>query len=305
MVWHGQTSGSNLWTELTTVTVDTNAYVRLTVMADYTRDTQGAFGFQVWINKQLVTQPATWFKTASTNHNYLSSVELTGTGQVDDMVVDDYNSMLYRPIRTSAGAHGRVAPAGEFYVPVGASTNVAVVPDAYYKVGAVAVDGEAAGAPSVYTFTDVWDEHTLAAEFAERLTSSGVPELWLHGLNPLWTDNFEAHAKADTDGDGVPNEQEYVAGTDATNRLSVFAVSLAVSNGLPVVSFPTVPAGGFYGLGGVRRYALEAADDLSAGNWQGVAGLDNVPGSGRPVVYTNQLEGAGQRFFRGRVWLSP
>jgi hypothetical protein len=72
-----------------------------------------------------------------------------------------------------------------------------------------------------------------------------------------------------------------------------------------VISFPTVPAGGFYGLGGVRHYALEQADDLAPGIWQGVPGLADVPGQGQSVIYTNRFDASDRRFFRGRVWLEP
>jgi len=151
----------------------------------------------------------------------------------------------------------------------------------------------------------VADDHALSAGFAARLTASGVPEFWLNGLNPAWTDDFEAHALADSDGDGVPNGSEYVAGTDAGSTQSVFRLQFGASNGLFEVSFPTVSEGGFYGLGGLRRYALEQAGDLAAGDWQAVPGLGAVPGAGQRVSYTNRLDGAGSRFFRGRVWLEP
>ena len=73
---------------------------------------------------------------------------------------------------------------------------------------------------------------------------------------------------------------------------------------MSAVSFPTVPAGGFYGLGGTRRYALEqTTNNLSAQNWKDVTGFDNVAGTGQPFTYTNQLDAAAMRFFRGRVWL--
>ncbi len=305
MVWHGLAGGTNRWTELPDVAVATNTFMRLTLEADYARDGQGSFGFRIWINRAPVTNPASFFSTASTNRNYLGSISLTGTGQADDLVVDPYNTMLYRRITAAAGPHGQVVPAGGVLVPVGASTNIAVRPDPYYAVGSVTVDGQAAGPAADYAFTNVSEEHALSADFLARLTVSGVPEAWLNQLNPDWTNNFEAHAQEHSDGDGVPNGDEYVAGTDAADPQSVFLLTIGGGNGTAVLSFPTVPAGGFYGLGGLRRYALEQADDLAAGGWQGVAGLTNVVGAGQSVSYTNQTGGAARRFFRGRVWLEP
>ncbi len=305
MVWHGQVGSTNRWSELTDVIVSTNAYMRLTVMADYNRDLNGSFKFRIWVDRQPVTQPAVWFATANTNRNYLSKIELTGTGQLEDLVVSDYNSMLYRRITTSVGPHGQVVPAGELMVPVGTSTNISVLPDKYYKVGALRVDGEAVTPSLNYAFTNVLDEHALAAEFVEKLTSSGVPEVWLNWVNPAWIDNFDAHEHTDLDGDGASTGDEYVMGTDATNSQSVFRIDLGTSNGMSMVSFPTVPAGGFYGLGGVRRYGLFQANGLPVADWQGIAGFTNVLGSGQSVIYTNWTEGATGRFFRGRVWLEP
>lgn len=306
MVWHGKPGSTNRWTELPEVIVPSNAFIRLTVMADNVRESSGAFSFRIWADRVAVTNPAVWFTSAGTNNNYLSSIELAGMGQVDDLVVDNYNSMLYRRITASAGPHGRVVPAGEMLVPVGTSTNIAVLPDPFYRVDAVWADGLGVGPVESYAFTNVWDEHALAAAFAARLTASGVPEPWLNRVNPLWVDHFEEHARADSDGDGLSNESEYVAGTDATNALSVFRLVLDLSNGLSVVSFPTVPYdGGAFGLSGLRRYAIDQADNLASNAWSGVAGLTNVVGEGQTVIYTNAVEGVGRRFYRGRVWLEP
>ncbi len=305
MVWHGQPGSTNRWTELTGLVLPSNDFARLTFMADYSGSDPATRGFRLWVDRQPVTQPQAWFASAASGSAFLSSVELLGEGQLDELVVDTYNSMLYRRITASAGAHGRVEPSGEVYVPVGATTNFTLTADAFYQVGTVRVDGVEAGSQTVYTFEDVWDEHDLAAEFAARLTVAGVPELWLNALNPSWTDNFEAHALTDSDGDGVSNGAEFVAGTDATNAASLFQLDLSVSNGWPVISFPTVPfEGGRYGMGGVRRYALEQAADLSGGGWSEVAGVQGVIGVGQTVIHTNAVE-TPARFFRGRVWLEP
>jgi hypothetical protein len=305
MVWHGQLGGTNRWTELPDWVLASNACVRLTVQADYGRTQQGVFGFRIWIDREPVTAPFDWFAAANTNRNYLSNIALSGAGQLDDLVVDAYNSMLYRRITAEAGPHGSVVPAGEIFVSVGGATNILLLPERFYGVGAVTVDGQSVGPASDYVFTNVWDEHTLSAEFLAKLTGAGVPEVWLNQLNPAWTNRFDEHEQADSDRDGAPNAQEYVAGTDAMNSQSVFRLDVKLSDGAAVVSFPTVQAGGVYGLGGVRRYALEQAGGLTADDWLGVSGLDAVAGWGQAVSYTNRLDAAPRRFFRGRVWLEP
>jgi len=304
VVWHGVPGSTNQWTEITDVAAQSNAFVRLTVMADYARDVSGSFKFRVWVDRVAVTNPTVWFESACTNRNYLSRIVFQGEGQVDDLVVDDYNSMLYRRIVASSGAHGCVDPSGELYVPVGTSTNIAVLPDTFYGVRSVFVDGQNIGSTGNYTFTNVCDEHTLAADFAARLTASGVPELWLNGLNPAWVDNFEAHAREDSGGDGIDNGQEYEAGTDATNAQSVFMIDLRMDDGASVLSFPTVPFVDAFGLSRRRHYALEESEDLTADGWRDVEGWTDVVGDGQPVVYTNNFVGT-IRFFRGRVWLEP
>lgn len=305
MVWHGEVGGTNRWTVLPDVTVSSNAFVRLTLIADYAHGQNGTRGFQIWIDRTQVTNPTSWFVSADTNSASISSVTLKGEGQVDDFVMDDYNSMLYRRIIASAGANGSVAPSGVMLVPVGASTNVAILPDAYYGVGSLLVDGVSVTPASSYAFTNVWDEHSLVAGFSALLTDSGVPFFWLHALNPAWTGNFALHAKEDSDGDGMSNEKEYEAGTDALTSQSVFRVSVAVQGGETFVSFPTVPEGGAYGQGGYRHYALESINDLSTGSWQGVVGWTNILGDGQTVTYTNSVDGSAARFYRGRVWLVP
>jgi hypothetical protein len=303
IVWHGQAGSTNRCSELTDVVVSSNDFNRLTLMADYARDLNGAFGFRIWVNRIPVTHPSVWYAAANTNRNYLSSVGFSGEGQVDDIVVDTYNSMLYRKITAESGSHGRVVPEGDVLVPVGASTNIVVLPDQFYGVGSVMLDGLATGPLMNVAFTNVWDEHALSADFLANLTASGIPEAWLNQLNPAWTNQFAEHEQADLDGDGAPNAQEYVAGTDAVNSQSVFRLGIGMSNGTAVVSFPTVPAGGFYGLGGLRYYALEQADDLTTGVWQKVTGLSKMAGEGQSVSYTNRIDEAPGNFFRGRVWL--
>lgn len=303
MVWHGQPGGTNQWTELTDVIISSNACSRLTVVADYGHTPQGSFGFRIWIDREPVTRPASWFVAANTNRNFFSGIALEGEGQADDLVVDPYNSMLCRRITASSGPNGRVAPFGELYVPVGSSTNISILPDTFYGVGSVRVDGLSVGPVLNYVFTNVWDEHTLHADFLANLTVSGVPEVWLNRINPAWTNHFDEHEQEDSDDDGMNNMQEYVAGTDATNAQSVFQLDISRDNGASTVSFPTVPAGGFYGWEGIRRYALEQTEDLAGNKWRGVAGLTNVVGEGQSVIYTNRIDDAPRRFFRGRVWL--
>jgi hypothetical protein len=57
-------------------------------------------------------------------------------------------------------------------------------------------------------------------------TSHGTPYSWLASFGI--TNNFEAADLADQDGDSVPTWQEYLAGTDPTDRTSVFRIISAI-----------------------------------------------------------------------------
>jgi len=113
-----------------------------------------------------------------------------------------------------------------------------------------------------------------------------------------------ASAAADPDGDGVSNQDEYVAGSDPAGASSVFAVDVGFSEGGLQVSFATTAIGGpGYEDFTARHYALEAMDAQAADQrWTPVAGYEDIVGDGSVVKY---LPGAtGQSiFYRARVWI--
>ena len=105
----------------------------------------------------------------------------------------------------------------------------------------------------------------------------------------------------DWDGDGHLNLWEYVAGTDPTNRLDVFAVDVEAGGGAAAVSFFAVATNADY-AGFDRYYGLQNATGLFPWAWTDVSGFSNVPGLGQWVIYSNAAT-PGLLFFRGRVWL--
>ena len=151
-------------------------------------------------------------------------------------VTSKSNAFSYNPaITVVAGAHGMVAPSGMVDVAYGGNTSLVVSADAYYHIGSMVTNGANVGAAANKgTYTSTWMNVTvtglLTAAFAENLTTNtATPQWWLAQYN--WTNDFEAAATNDTDGDGMPAWAEYVAGTDPTNgdsRLSVVAISNAI-----------------------------------------------------------------------------
>jgi len=85
-----ETNPTNVWTELPDTNIGTNEWVRYTVEANYNRSTNGYFYFRIWVADALVTNPATWFASASTNQNHLSEIAILGERRwIDDLVVLD------------------------------------------------------------------------------------------------------------------------------------------------------------------------------------------------------------------------
>lgn len=69
-------------------------------------------------------------------------------------------------ITASAGAGGKIEPAGTISVSSGSDQAFTITPDAGYHVADVLVDGASAGAITNYTFTGVTADHTISVSFA-------------------------------------------------------------------------------------------------------------------------------------------
>jgi bacteriorhodopsin len=173
----------------------------------------------------------------------------------------------------------------------------------WYHLGSVTIDGGSIGAPASYTFTNVIADHTIVANYAADLAANNTPKWWLYAANTNWSTNFDAATLGDQDGDGMFTWQEYIAGTGPTDPTSDFSLTIALTNGQQIVSFPTIATTAHYGT--QRYYALESSTNLFLPQaWTGIAGWTNIPASGQTVAYTN-VSGSPSTFFRARVWLGP
>ena len=153
------------------------------------------------------------------------------------------------------------------------------------------------------TFTDAF------ASYGVHLYKFTPADANGNGMSDAWeqwnfnsTNSVNGAAGADYDHDGSANLNEYIAGTDPTNRNSRFAVNLAISNGQMVVSFMGLQTTTNFYAGLTRHYAIECKTDLLSGTWSAVPPYTNMPGSNQSIVLTNQMPGA-HRFFRARAWL--
>jgi alpha-L-fucosidase len=99
----------------------------------------------------------------------------------------------------------------------------------------------------------------------------------------------DAADSADPDGDGWNNAQEFTAGTDPKDGVSLLKVSQMQASGSDmVVSFPTVSG---------KTYRVERSDTLQSGSWSVVQ--ENIAGTGSTMQVTDS-GGAAQtkRFYR-------
>jgi hypothetical protein len=104
------------------------------------------------------------------------------------------------------------------------------------------------------------------------------------------TNTAISSATADPDGDGLNNEQEYLAGTNPTNALSCLVISAATNNpatsGKFVLSWQSVSN---------KMYTVMAATNLLTGFTDLATNIQATPAVN---VHTGSVENAGQRFYR-------
>ena len=69
-------------------------------------------------------------------------------------------------ITASAGSHGSISPSGNVIVNQGSDKSFTITPDTGYSINDILVDGSSVGAVSLYTFTNITQNHTISATFS-------------------------------------------------------------------------------------------------------------------------------------------
>jgi len=130
---------------------------------------------------------------------------------------------------------------------------------------------------------------TVLADF----DGDGIPDAWeaLYGLNT----NNVADGLLDSDGDGMNNHDEYVAGTNPLDATSVLKIMLSGTNS-SVLQFVAQAS---------NSYAIQWRTNLSLGDWQALSNLP--PQSQVHTVEWNAVRppSEGDRFYRVVTPLTP
>lgn len=110
------------------------------------------------------------------------------------------------------------------------------------------------------------------------------------------TNSPAAAASADPDGDGLPNRLETLVGTNPTNALDAWKISITLSNSQPRIQFPQIANRGF---------EVQRAVNLSGSPWTPLDVPENAPffmKSNRTASVPDSNPVDSTRFYRVRVF---
>jgi Lamin Tail Domain/Calx-beta domain/Chitobiase/beta-hexosaminidase C-terminal domain/CotH kinase protein/Divergent InlB B-repeat domain len=113
---------------------------------------------------------------------------------------------------------------GNVWVAPNSNVDVIATANAHYQFGSWTGDVDGVNTSSTNITVTMTNGRTLWGNFIDILWTNGTPEAWLDHYYP-GTNSYSNAAMSDTDLDGHKAWQEYIAGTDPTNALSVLKIS--------------------------------------------------------------------------------
>jgi hypothetical protein len=147
------------------------------------------------------------------------------------------------------------------------------------------------------TESDFSDELVWTAPVMADEDNDGLSDDWerMH-----FDDLTAADSSTDSDGDGVADLAEFVAGTDPADSLDCPGLML---EGGRMLSFETRSVSGEGYQNRNRSYSLEFCEDLAAANWTPVPDLDQIAANGQIVRHEIAAD-SGNGFYRTQIELN-
>ena len=242
VIWHiVDGTFDKAWTELSSTTIPTGTWVRLTCEMNYD-DSDGDWGYyfyRVYLNGVPVSDPngrsqpngggtpgGPWFVMTDFANQFISALTINGTGHIDDLqfVTDNPNNINTYVIAASVDNPDAaiLQPSGAVGVLEGEEPTFTWTAKSGFTVTNVLVNGALLNPVSnSYTFDPVTSNQMIQVltGVSQGESAMGVPDSWYndHGLTP-------GDDEGNGDSDAALNWQEYVAGTDPTNGASVFQI---------------------------------------------------------------------------------
>ena len=185
-------------------------------------------------------------------------------------------------LHVDCGANGSAMPS-DIWFGCGSNIQVTATPAGYYSVagwGGQTNGGVLSGNRLAITMDA---PRTIQVWFGALLATNSVPQWWLAQYG-LTNGGFDAGALLDSDNDGMPNWEEYIAGTDPTNAASALRI---VAIGPDSVTFAPAFTN--------RIYAVFCATNLVSADWVPLSAYEPGTGAVRALFATNN---APQIFYR-------